>query len=459
MASVETRHPSFTAARLAEWALCDRAYQGETAIKEFGVEHLPMPGGYKGLSDGGFEAYRAYLTRAQFPDIMAPSIGAMVGIVHGTEIQIEMPTALEYLHEAADGDSLTLVDLHRRITRGLLVLGRMGVLADAPEDGGDPFLSVYRGPTITNWDKDFFVLDESHMARDGFTWEHVKQFRVLELVDGRYRQTLHKGTEVIDMTPTMQGGGLMDSIPFAVGSAKDMGPQIETPPLIGVARASVAMYQLSADYRLQLFMSGQETLVAINGPAPELVGAGVVHEMIGDGDKQPDLKYVSPTCSGIAAHKEAIEMNRDAAAQAGARLFDQGERAQESGEARALRYRSETANLQSVAQMSCALLERGLRGIAVMKGLDPAQVIVNAPENLLEAAMTPADAAALWQIVRDRGLSYDTFYTAIQKGGLASAERTAEDEMRLMDDEDFRESDAALGNRADGLTQGNGDAD
>lgn len=445
MPSVNTRHPSLTLDRTAEWALCERAYEGETAIKAAREEHLAMPNGYAGMDDGGLAAFNAYIMRAQFPDIMAPSVGAMVGIVHGTEIQIEMPAALEYLHEAADGDSMTLVDMHRRITRGLLVAGRMGLLADAPEAGGDPFLALYSGRTIINWDRDFFVLDETSDERDGFTWKRVEKYRVLQMIDGRYAQQIHRGNEVTDLTPTRQGGALLDRVPFAVASAKDMGAKIETPPLIGVARAALAMYQLSADYRLQLFMSGQETLVALNGDAPSTVGAGVVHEMHGSGEAgmSPDLKYVSPTCSGIAAHKEAIDMNRDAAAQAGARLFDQGDRAQESGEARALRYKSETANLQSVAQMSCALLERGLRNIAMMKGLDEASVIVNPPENLLEGAMTPQDLAQLWTVVKDRGLSYETFYELAQKGGIASAERTAKDEYVLIEGRDFLGDDVA----------------
>lgn len=437
---VKTTHPSYTQSRVDEWNLCDRAYQGEREMKGEGAEYLPVPGGYDLATVYGRKDYQSYMTRAQFPDIMGPSVGAMIGIVHGTEISIEMPEAMQYLHESADGGEMTLVDMHRRITRALLVTGRAGILADAPVDGqGEPYLAVYGAASIINWDKDFYVLDESGMERDGFQWKQVNRYRVLAMDGTRYVQTEYVGeAPEVDITPTKTGGGFLERVPFAVASAKDMGADIQTPPLIGVARAALAMYQLSADYRLQLFMSGQETLVALNGPAPELVGAGVVHQMTSEQDGvAPDLKYVGPSGVGIEKHKEAIEMNRDAAAQAGARLFDQGDRAQESGEARALRYKSETANLQSVAQMSCAMLERGLRNIAMMKGLDEKQVIVNPPENLLEGAMSAQDLAALWQVVKDNGLSYDTFYSLAQRGGLASPERTAEEEVTLIDAQGF----------------------
>lgn len=118
---VKTTHPEYTSDRVDEWDLCERAYQGETAIKDAGSEYLPMPSGFAAMDDLGRAAYRAYVERAQFPDIMAPSVGAMVGIVHGTEITIDMPDAMGFLHENANGDGLTLVDLHRRITRALLV--------------------------------------------------------------------------------------------------------------------------------------------------------------------------------------------------------------------------------------------------------------------------------------------------------------------------------------------------
>ena len=446
MASVTNRHPDYTQARADEWDLCRDAYDGESAIKARGSTHLPVPSGFRAQSDNGRAMFGAYMARAQFPDIFAPTVGAMVGIIHEGEIDIELPAALEYLRENANGADMTLTDMHRRVTRNLLVTGRQGALADAPVSGGDPHLSLYSASSIINWDRDFYVLDESHNARDGFAWREVRQFRVIEMRDGRCVQTIWRdGKPEDEIEVRIAGGGYLDRLPFSIASAKDVGPRINTPPLIGVARAAVAIYQLSADYRHQLFMSGQETLVAINGEVPTAVGAGVVHQMMGDGNLAPDLKYVSPSCSGIEAHLRAIEHNREAAVQSGARLFEQSSQSQESGSARKMRFRSETANLQSIAQMSCAVMEFGLRCIAAMKGADEAEVIVTPPRDLLDATMTPQDALALWQIVQQRGLSWQTYYDALRKGGLADPDRDADEEYALLDqfDGDMTGSDAA----------------
>jgi hypothetical protein len=438
--AVSTKHPSLTAARLADWALSIDAYNGESEIKQRGEAYLPMPSGYRGHSDDGLAAYTAYKMRAQFPDVLAASVGAMLGIVHGEKIQIELPSNMEYLRENADGEGKTLEDFHKDATRVLLYLGRYGILADAPSGGGDPFLAGYRGDTITNWDTGFFVLNESEMVRNGFMWTYEEKYRVLQMADGVYTAEAHTPTGIVEATPTRLGGGTLDSIPFAIASAKDMGADLETPPLIGIARAALAMYQLSADYRLQLYMSGQETLVAINGEAPTAVGAGVVHEMQGGDGVTPDLKYVSPSCIGIDKHLSAIQDNREIAIQAGARLFEQSNQASESGKARKMRFRSETANLKTVAQASCSLMEQSLRNAARLLGQSDAvieAITVTPPKDLLDASLTPQEAVALFSLVESGGLSHETFYERAQAGGIANAERDFAAEYALIEGRDI----------------------
>ncbi|MCJ8520481.1 hypothetical protein ABID21_003652 [Pseudorhizobium tarimense] len=69
------------------------------------------------------------------------------------------------------------------------------------------------------------------------------------------------GNEVM---PAGRGNTNLNEIPFVMMGARDLSLAPELPPLLGVARSAIALYQLSADYRWQLFMTGQETLVVIN---------------------------------------------------------------------------------------------------------------------------------------------------------------------------------------------------
>ena len=406
---------------------------GEGAVKARRAEYLPMPSGFASQEDGGLAAYDAYQKRAQFPEFLAPSVGAMIGIIHGKEWAVEMPTAMEYLWEDSDGDGLPLEAMMRRITRELLVIGSYAVLTDAPRDGGDPYLAGYRRDRVLNWDKDWWVLDESAMKRDGFVWNQVKQYLVLGIAEGGYVPSLldEFGNLVEEIKVRGRGGGLLPRIPFVIGNALDLSPRIEAPPLIGVARAALASYQLSADYRHQLYMSGQETLVAIDGDAPSTVGAGVVHRMNSANEKQADLKYVSPSCSGIEAHDAAMMRQREAAMQAGARLFEQAPAGEESGEAKKLRYHSETATLVGVAQNSALLMERALKNAAMIMGLPEDDIVVTPPKDMMDRTMSPQDFAALFGVYQSGGMSWETYFANGQRGGIFSEETTAEEEQRL----------------------------
>jgi hypothetical protein len=436
--TVQTFHPALTAERRDEWQLMRDAMDGESAIKARGENYLPKPGGFKNNANTEKALYEAYLLRAQFPELLAPSVGAMIGIIHDKEIQIKIPPAMEFLWENADGLGLPLEAFHRRITRELLVIGSYGVLADAPKDGGEPFLSGYSRDAIINWDRDWWVTDETTMRRKGFVWEKLERYRLFQMGPTGYEQIVFEapGLTAEEVPIRGMGGALLPRIPLAVGNARDLSPRIEVPPLIGVARAALAIYQLSADYRWQLYMSGQETLVAINGDGPSMVGAGVIHSMMGAEGLAPDLKYVSPTCSGIEAHKIAIEENRTAAVQAGARLVERSQ-GQESGEARGMRFASELATLISIAQNSCALLERSLRNVAMLMGLGEAAeaaIVVTPPRDLLDSTITPAEAESLMRIYQSGGMAWETYYDALQRGGIASPERDADEELALIED-------------------------
>ena len=439
--AVDTKHPLWTA-MADKWELMRDTTAGETAVKDAGEAYLPKPSGFSAQDDGGRKLYEAYQKRAQFPEIVEPTIRGMVGVIHRTEAQIEMPDAMQPLWERATKDGLPLEALHRRITHELLTTGRYSLLADAATEGSDlPWLAGYSAEALINWadDRSMFVLDESGLKREGFQWEHEQRFRVLEMRDGSYTVQTYTGAERIAgeaLTPSGRGNAKLSQIPFVVIGARDLSLPPELPPLVGVARSAVALYQLSADYRWQLFMSGQETLVIINGDAPSAVGAGAViaiKQGSGEDAARPDVKYVGPAGTGIAAHRTALQDERQAAAQAGARLFNNAEnRAAESGDALRIRFAAETATLTSIAQSSAQGLEKALRHIAVMIGQNPEAVVVKPNLSFVDATLTPQEAFALVSVWQSGALSKQTLYENLQRGEIASAERSFEEEEELI---------------------------
>lgn len=442
--AVETKHPDYVA-RAEQWRLMRDTAGGEGEVKEAGEGYLPQPSGFSAQADGGKKLYTAYQLRAQFPEIVSPTIHGMVGVIHRTEAQIEMPPAMEPLWERATKDGLPLEALHRRITAELLTTGRYALLADASTEGSDlPWLAGYTAEALINWadDRTLFVLDESGLRREGFRWEAQRRFRVLEMKDGAYTVQTFTGSEMTAserLEPRGKGNVKLTEIPFVVIGARDLSLPPELPPLMGVSRSAIALYQLSADYRWQLFMTGQETLVVINGDAPSAVGAGAVialRQVSDDSGKlggTPDVKYVGPAGTGIAAHRTAIQDERAAAAQAGARLFNSSEnKTAESGDALRIRFAAETATLTSIAQASAQGLEKALRHIAVMIGHKPEEVTVKPNLSFVDSTLTPQEAAQLVSVWQSGALSKQTLYENLQRGELASAERSFEEEQELI---------------------------
>jgi hypothetical protein len=361
--------------------------------------------------------------------------------------------------ESATPDGLTLEALHRKITEEILTTGRVALLADLPPEGGElPWIAFYRAESLINWSesRNFFVLEEAYRVRRGYSWDPKLRYRVLELVDDTYQvrvldedgkavaeeddataeQDVAEGIATSVVVPQARGGDQLGEVPLVIAGSRDLSLTPDQIPLVGVVRSSYAIYRLDADYRHQLFMSGQETLFYIGlakEDVPDYVGAGVGISLPEGGD----AKYVGPSGAGIAAHKTAIEDERANAAEAGSRMFAVGDKkAAESGEALRIRARAGSATLVSVAQTSAAALEKVLRYCALLVGEDPEEIIVKPNLGFLDSDMDATEANKMVELWMNKVISYETLYANLQRGRIASEERTAEEEQELVAEEE-----------------------
>lgn len=491
MAAVDNRHPTYLE-RLPEWEMLRATLRGDQAVKQAGTIYLPMPDGFAAQADAGARMYASYLLRAQFPDIVRPTVGGIIGIIHRTPANIELPPQLEHLRGSATPDGLTLDAFHRQITNEILLMGRYGVLADLPIDGGDVYLAGYTAEAVVNWSEyfhDLYVLDESRLRREGFAWVPHRRFRVLQLTNGVYEQAIFEygpqasiptgmvsaatgipqsgigtgSSEIPDATapqgdpyggtnkknkdeakddpvqidqlvPSTPKGNRLNVLPMVIIGSRDIRDTPDDPPMLGVGRSALAIYRLDADYRHQLFFSGQETLFCSGvdkESLPSVTGAGVV---VGLPSPEAKAYYVGPAAVGINAHRQAIADERLVAVAEGARLFTQsnaGARA-ESGEALRLRYSSEVSALVEIALAGAAGLEKALKFAAILAGANPADVTVDPNLEFIDVRMTPQDALALTQVWQSGAISYETLYDNLSRGEIAGEERDSAEEQDLI---------------------------
>lgn len=410
--SVDSTHPLYDEKR-ADWKQMRDTFAGERKVKEAGPLYLPFTSGM--IRDGvvertskGYQTYDAYRIRAVVPDAVKEAVEALLGVMHHKPPIFELPPRMEYLRERSTRHSESLEALLRRINEEQLKLGRFGLLVDVIESGdraGELYLATYDAETIVNWDEgrrgdiepqslNLVVLDETQLVRDAdFRWETKRRYRVLVLGDPTLNEPQGQGTYSVGVFDEDVDGGLLFSmdrlteprvrgqaagaIPFTFVNTKDIVPDPDDPPLLGLSRLVLAIYRGEADYRQALHMQGQDTLV-IKGSRRSAeegdlrVGANSAIELTSDGDAY----YIGVNGSGLPEMGKSLERDYARAEARGSRMVDTVGRSAESGEALRIRVAARTATLNQIAVTGAFALQDALRKAAVWLGEDPESVAV-----------------------------------------------------------------------------------
>jgi hypothetical protein len=435
--SLEATHPQYDVF-IVDWTTMSDLYRGERAVKAKETEYLPATPGM--LLDGmltadgsktnkasfGYKVYKNYLARAVFPEYIADAVEILVGMMHHKPATIELPAAMEPLREKATLHNESLQALLRRINTEQVLKGRIGLLADMPENPDQtnplPYIASYVAESVINWDEaddavgfsslNLVVLNESGFTRqDDFTWKTFKRFRVLQLGDiknneptGEYKMGVFDDknssanltyTEALMKAPVLRGKTLKE-VPFVFVNTRDLISTPDESPLAGLARLVLAIYRGEADYRQGLFLTGQDTLVVIGESGnkdpttgedkPTRVGAGSKITV----EQGGDAKYIGVNSQGLPEQRQALEADRKRAETKSGQLINAKSK-QESGEALSTRLTAQTASLNQIALTGALGLQTILRKIAVWMGLDPETVKVKPNLEFGEIQLEVAD--------------------------------------------------------------------
>jgi hypothetical protein len=485
-------HPRY-AELVPEWVRLRDFVKGERAVKNKGQEYLPATKGM--ILDGigtvasgkpklGQEVYDAYLMRAVFPEYIADALEIFMGMLHNKGAVIELPEQLEYLRDNATELGEPLEILLQRINQEQLTTGRLGLLADMPKNpdplNPEPFIALYVAEAIRNWDVtpvkeeraelNLVILDESRFEMDdNFNWQTLYRYRVLRM-DKQFDETTGRllsstylcgafsslgatpGYDPEQMFPPMLRGVEQPSIPFVFVNSKDITADPDEPPLNPLARLCGAIYRGEADYRQNLFMQGQDTLVIIGDrikpldtdPAkdePLRTGAGSRIEL----EQGGDAKYVGVQSQGLTEQRYALENDRKRAESRSGQLIDAAKGAKESGTALKTRVGAQTATLNQIAKTGALALELILKKIAFWKGADPAQVKVTPNLEFADYQMSGQDLVNLMTAKRTGGapLSEESIHRLMVQGNLTQYDYVTERD-KIAGEEPFETPEAKL---------------
>jgi hypothetical protein len=444
---LDTKHPDYEEFVL-DWERVRDCYAGERVVKNRGQFYLPPTRGM--ILDGmvnssqlGWQMYEAYRIRAVWHDLFKEAVEAYIGLLHYKSAQITLP---ESMKDIRSNEGETPQTLLRRINEEQLITGRLGLLTDLPAVPDQarplPYITMYTAENVCNWDTGedishqvqlrFVVLNESGLSRedtsDVFSWTNKIRYRVCSLGDietgqgNDYRSALYSegsGTPTFipsDMKPSVIRGKPFNKIPFSFVNSKDGLPAPDQPPLIGLANMMFAIYRGEADYRQNLFMQGQDTLVTIgtirssdsvDPEAPLRTGAGSRIDM----DAGGDAKYIGVNSAGLPEQRQALGNDRQRAEVRAGQLVNARLGDKESGDALRTRLAAQTATLKQIALTGGASLEAQLKDIAVWMGEDPNKVKVEPNEEFSSDSATGQDISQLMD-AKDKGapISYESIH-------------------------------------------------
>jgi hypothetical protein len=228
--SVNSTHHQYDAMQ-SRWQMCRDASEGEHAVHAAGERYLPK------LQDETVQSYALRLSMTPFFNATWRTIAGLRGMLFRKPPMVEAPDSLAVYFDDIDLAGTSLNNLAAEVVEEVLTVGRVGVLVDYPQTesgltladtqamGLRATMTIYTAESIINWRGNPFTLlvlkEQVELPSDDeFKVIYEDRYRVLDLINGRYRQRLFRMNEKNkqeqigeEVYPQMNGKSL-NFIPF-----------------------------------------------------------------------------------------------------------------------------------------------------------------------------------------------------------------------------------------------------
>ena len=224
----------------------------------------------------------------------------------------DVPEVIEEQLFDTDLEGNNLTNFIYNISRLCIRYGHVGVLVDAPAEGGRPYWIPYTPRDIIGWRTEIqnglrqltqLRLTERIVKPKGLYGEEtIEQIRVLEPGIFKLFQRNNDG----DFKKVEEGNTSLDFIPFSIAYSNKVGIFESRPPLEDIAELNIKSYQIQSDYDNQLHISAVPMLAFFGFPAAaEEVSAGPNEALsLPEGSS---ASYIEPNGNSFQAQKERID--------------------------------------------------------------------------------------------------------------------------------------------------------
>lgn len=479
MPSVDAQHPLFKEFATT-WRTVRDCVMGPRAIKAAGETYLP---GFHKMRPLQYEAYKK---RAKFFNATKRTLQAFIGMIFNKNPDWKLPATVQMKDLTSDATMTgkSLYDWAKDTVGVVSSVGRRGTLIDwAPEPEDRVYFAVYEAHNILNWSYrrvagrlvlSLLVLRETstewipdavgEQRPDPFEPAEYEQWRVIRLIDSFgepfvqvdvYRRSgaskgaggsgpADSGFKIIEQKQPERRGRLLHRIPFVFHGPTGGDPDPDTVPMEDIAEVNLSHYRLSADLANARRAAGVPTPYIFGLSSKEVekeIHLGTSEALVST-NKDATCGFMSYGGEGLASLEKGLEEDERQMAALGASMLDrQGGAAGKNAEAYEtvqLRFAGTSSALMTIVIACSQTLSDALQwAVWWQKGVaaeDPedleGEVGVELSTEFLKMVMDSGMLGELMQSYLQGGISYETLFWNLQRGGIIPSEKKIEDEKR-----------------------------
>jgi hypothetical protein len=448
--AVDTKHSEFIE-NYEIWERCEHLMEGQDEIHENGIKYLPR------LSGQTDDEYYAYKKRAMLYNCMNRTVDGLSGMVFMKPEIVNAPDAMDSIVKDITMSGLSLHQLSEQLLEEILVIGRCGILVDhtptinavtlaqAQAQGARPYATMYDAESIINWKTGrinnieqltLVVLEEENeIPVDEFESKCEPQWRVLDLVNGAYRQRVFRKDKrgefilVEEIFPQINGR-VINKIPFEFFGVRDNTPCVDKPPLLDLVDVNLSHYRTTADYEHGLHFTGLPTPVVTgyysdDKSASLRIGSGTAWLLP---DPQSKAFYLEFTGQGLGELREALRSKEAMMATLGARILAPEKRAAEAAQTANIHRSSENSVLASIAQSISVGLTHVMEWLRDWSNIT-GDVKVELNRDFIPNSMTAQDVDSLVKSWQSGAISHQTLFDNLVAGDIIAQDTSFDDEM------------------------------
>ena len=448
--SVNTKHSEYS--KYYEiWERCEDLMEGQEEIHEKGTKYLPR------LSGQTDEEYFSYKQRTMLYNCMSRTVDGLTGMLFMKKEVVVTPAAMDSIIADVTMGGLSLHQFAEVISEEVITIGRCGVLVDYPPivnavtlaqaqaQGARPYATMYDAESIINWKTGrinnveqltLVVLEEENeIPVDEFESKCEPQWRVLDLVNGAYRQRVFRKDKrgefilVEEIYPQINGR-VINKIPFEFFGVRDNSPCVDKPPLLDLVDVNLSHYRTTADYEHGLHFTGLPTPVVTgyysdDKSASLRIGSGTAWLLP---DPQSKAFYLEFTGQGLGELREALRSKEAMMATLGARILAPEKRAAEAAQTANIHRSSENSVLASIAQSISVGLTHVMEWLRDWSNIT-GDVKVELNRDFIPNSMTAQDVDSLVKSWQSGAISHETLFENLVAGDIIAQEVSFDDEM------------------------------